>query len=131
MNWLKQKEGFTFVEILVALLIIIPVLLGLIGVNIYTFRAAESSKMIITAIQDAHTVIERIRYVATNQGLAQVVLNYPSGQAVAGFTNLDNEQIVVTYPNALADPLAITVSVNWRDHSRSMTRSLLTQVTRR
>lgn len=129
---MKGKQGFTFIELLVCIAIIIPVLLGVFGVNIYLCRAGEMSRQVMTALQDANTVIERIRNVASNQGLTVVTATYPTGQAVAGFTSLTNEQVVVTYPNAVADPLAITVTVTWLDTAgRNMTRALSTQVTRR
>ncbi len=126
----RDRKGFTFIEILFSLAVIIPVLLGIIGITTYSLRIADTARTTTTAVQDAHTVIERIRNTSTN-GLNQVVATYPTGQAVAGFNNLTNEQIVVTYPNAAADPLAITVTVTWSDQNRNMSRSLWTQVTRR
>jgi len=84
----------------------------------------------MVAIQDAHTVIERIRNLSQTS-LAQVTSTYPSGQTVSGFSNLPSEQVTVTYPNSNADPLAITVSTSWTDRQGSMTRSLATQVTHR
>ncbi|MBI4549473.1 MAG: prepilin-type N-terminal cleavage/methylation domain-containing protein [Candidatus Omnitrophica bacterium] len=127
----QNQRGFTFVELLVAIAIVIPVLMGMIGVNLYTFRVGETSRSVMTAMQDGHSVIESIRNVANNQGLNAVAANFPSGQAVAGFANLTNEQIIVTYPNAAQDPLQITVTVTWLDRQRAMSRSLVTQVTRR
>jgi type II secretory pathway pseudopilin PulG len=127
----QNQNGFTFIEILVAIAIVIPVLMGMIGVNLYTFRAGETSRSVMTAMQDGHTVIESIRNVANNQGLAAVTANFPSGQAVAGFANLTSQQVIVTYPNAAQDPLQITVTVTWDDRGRAMSRSLVTQVTRR
>ncbi len=128
----KGNTGFTFIELLICIAIIIPVLLGVFGVDIYLSRASDTSRQVMAALQDANTVIERIRNVASNQGLTQVTATYPSGQAVAGFTGLTNEQAVVTYPNAVADPLAITVTVTWQDAAgRNLTRALSTQVTRR
>src|SRR3989338_8574101 len=109
-----HKKGFTLIELMIALCIVLPVLLGAIGLNVYIFRLAETSRRSTVAIQDAHTVIEQIRN-TSKTNLAQVVTNYPNGQAAAGFNNLPSEQVIVTYPNASADPLAITVTVNWSD----------------
>lgn len=128
---MKANQGFTFIELLICIAIIIPVLLGAIGIDVYMMRAGQASRGVMTALQDANTVIERIRNVASNQGLNQVTATYPTGQAVAGFAGLTNEQVVVTYPSATADPLAITVTVTWQDAGRNMTRALSTQVTRR
>ena len=126
----NQKRGFTLMEVVLALAILIPAVFAIIGANHYMIRMSESSRRITTALQDAHTLIERIRN-TSEQGLNQVTAAYPSGGAVAGFLNLPGEQITVTYPSASADPLAITVMVNWTDQGRAMSRSLSTQVTQR
>lgn len=127
---MKAAKGFTLIELMIALAIVLPVLLGSVGLNVYVFRAAETSRRGIVALQDAHTMIERIRNTSEN-GLSQVTSTYPSGSTVSGFSNLPSEQVTVTYPNANADPLAITVTVTWADRQGTMTRTLATQVTRR
>ncbi len=63
---MHNKKGFTLVEILFALAIVIPVLLGIIGVTSYSLRIGETARMTTTAVQDAHTVIERIRNTSKN-----------------------------------------------------------------
>lgn len=127
---MREEKGFTLIELIIALSIIVPVLLGTIGLNVYVFSINETSRRAMIAVQDAHTVIERIRNVSKTS-LAQVVTTYPNGKAVSGFSNLPSEQVIVTYPNANADPLVITVTVDWADRQGAMTRSLATQVTRR
>lgn len=127
---LTRKKGFTLLEVLFVMAIMIPALLSIIGVNLYAIRAGESARGITKAVQDAHTIIERIRD-KSKQGLSQVVATYLSGQAVGGFTNLTNERVVVSYPNSNADPLTITVTVSWLDRGRTMARALTTQVTQR
>ena len=127
---MTNKQGFTLIELLFAVAIILPVLLGAVGLNVYVFRAAETSRRAMIAVQDAHTVIERIRN-TSETSLAQVTTNYPNSQAVSGFSNLPSEQVVVSYPNASADPLVITVTVNWTDRQGTMSRLLTTQVTHR
>ncbi len=127
---MNKKQGFTLIELMIALAIIVPVLLGAIGLNVYVFRISERSRRVVVALEDAHTVIERIRN-TSETSLAQVATTYPSGQAVAGFNNLPSEQVTVTYPNAAADPLVMTVTVNWSDRQGTMTRALATQVTHR
>lgn len=127
---MNRKQGFSLIELIIAISIVVPVLLGAIGLNVYVFRMNETSRRAVVALQDAHTVIERIRN-TSETSLAQVTSIYPSGQAVSGFSNLPSEQVTVTYPNASADPLAITVTVSWTDRQGPMTRSLATQVTHR
>lgn len=127
---IKQEKGFTLPELMFSICITIPVLFGIIGVTYYTLRAGETSRNVMKALQDAHTVIERIRNVS-NTSLSQVVTTFPNGQAVSGFSNLTSEQVVVSYANTAADPLAVTVTVNWTDQGRTLTRALTTEVTHR
>lgn len=127
---MKREQGFTLSELLFAICVMIPVLFGIISVTYYTLRAGETSRKVMTALQDAHTVIEQIRR-ESDQSLNQVVATFPNGLAVSGFNTLTNEQIVVSYADPNADPLAVTVTVNWTDQGRAMTRVLSTQVTNR
>jgi len=117
-------------ELVIVLGILMPVTLAIVAANVYTFRVSETAQGSTIAIQDAHATIERIRN-TSKQGLAQVTTTFPSGAAVAGFANLPAEQVVVTYPSASADPLAITVTVTWLDRNRNMARALSTWVTQR
>ncbi len=129
-NHTGRHQGFTLIELIISLAIIVPVLLGAIGLNVYVFRMNETSRRAVVALQDAHTVIERIRNLSETS-LAQVTSTYPSGQTVSGFSNLPSEQVTVTYPNASTDPLVITVTASWVDRQGAMNRSLATQVTHR
>ena len=127
---LKDKSGLTLLELAFALAILAPILLAVIGVNLYALRAGESSRQITTAMQDAHTIIEQIRD-TSEQGLNQVLTEFPDTQAVSGFSNLTNEQATVNYNDVNADPLVTTVTVQWTDRGRSINRALTTQITQR
>ncbi|MBI4395079.1 MAG: type II secretion system protein [Candidatus Omnitrophica bacterium] len=131
---MKKKDGFTILEMLFALGIIIPAIFAVIGINYYMIHASENARQATTALQDAHSVIEGIRN-SSAQGLSRVIANYPNGQAVAAFTglNLTNERITVSYANVNADPLVVTVTVTWTDPGGGdiRTRVLETQVTQR
>jgi len=126
----KCREGFTLVEILIALAITVPVLFGIIVSILHMYRTNEISHEVITALQDAHAVIEQIRN-TSRSGVNAVTAQFPNGAAVAGFNNLTNEQVVVTYANAAADPLAVTVTTTWRNRNRVVSRGLRTRVTQR
>lgn len=125
-----KREGFTLIELILAVAIILPVLLGAIGLNVYVFRATETSRRTMVALQDAHTVVERIRN-TSETSLSAVTSAYPDSQAVTGFSNLPSEQITVDYANINADPLDLIVTVSWLDRGRTMVRNLSTQVTKR
>ncbi len=127
---MNAKRGFTLVELLFATGIVLPVLLSIIGLNVYVFGLTETARQSVIAVQDANTVIERARNISKN-GLDAVVAAYPAGQTVSGFNSLPGEQVTVGYADVNADPLALTVTVNWESRGRTMTRILQTQVTKR
>lgn len=127
---MRQKKGFTLVELMFALAILIPVALIAVNVNSLMAGRVRTARLITIALHDANTVMERIRD-TSDLGLSQIVSSYPSGQAVSGFANLPNEAVVVQYPDPNANPLAITVSVEWTDSGRLMRRVLTSYVTTR
>ena len=97
----KPKNGFSLIELMFALAILVPVTLAIISANVYALRVSETARGVTVAMQDAHTIIERVRN-TSKQGLAQVVATFPSGQVVANAATLPGEQVTVTYPNANA-----------------------------
>ena len=120
-------------EVLFALAILVPVCFSMIGINLYIARAADSARLTTTALEDVHTVIERIRDTSRNS-LNQVVATFPNGQAVASAASMpaqNNEQITVNYAGTGADPLVVTVRATWTDGGRNMIRDIVTQVTQR
>lgn len=126
----KSREGFTYLELIIAIVILVPVILGLIQATAYSNKMSELARSVTTAIADASSVMENIRNTARS-GLGSVTGAYPSGSAVAGYSNLTSEQIVVTYPSATADPLDITITVTWEQGGRSMTRIVKSKVTQK
>jgi prepilin-type N-terminal cleavage/methylation domain-containing protein len=125
-------KGFTLIELMVSLFIIVVGLLGIILANIYTQRTSDGTYEKMVAVQDAHRVLEMMRSASkTGTFPANVTSAFPQGAAVAGFTNLSTERVTVTYSDALGDPLDVTVTTSWRERGMRNTstqlRTLLTQ----
>ncbi len=131
MNLLTCKKGFTLLELVLAMGLLLPALFAIIGVNAYALRLGETSRMITKAVQDAHAVIEQMRG-KSEQSLVQVTAAYPNNQNVSGFSNLPSETVRVSYVDTAADPLVVTVTTSWTDHTGgSMSRILRTQITQK
>lgn len=127
---MNGNKGFTLIEIVVSLLLVVPALLGILSLTVYTMKTAETSRMVMTAMQDANAVVEQMRKLSED-GLSEVKATYPDGTAVSGFSNLTGETIVVDYVDPEEDPLEVTVTVSWQDRERDMSRQLTTYVTQR
>ncbi len=129
----QGRAGFTILEIAISTAIIVIAVLAIIGLFLTYFVLIETSKNTTIAVSDAQAVLEAIRNTEpfTAEG---VVANYPQGVNLApifNFNKLNNEAIFVSYGSLSADPLQITITINWRDRTRDRTENLMTLMTQR
>ncbi|MFH1777908.1 MAG: prepilin-type N-terminal cleavage/methylation domain-containing protein [Candidatus Omnitrophota bacterium] len=126
----NSQTGFTLLEVMIASAILVIAIISILGVFYSGLGLNESSKNYITALNDARTALERIRDIQpfTNVNVTTV---YPDNSVLPGFLNLDNEQVIVSYANTTADPLTITITVNWQERLRTRNLSLVTEMTER
>ena len=127
------SRGFTLLELLAAIVVVSLGLLGLLAVDSQVRKANEATYERMVAVQDAQRVLELMRNASASGNFpANVARSYPNGGAVSGFNNLTGEQVTVTYADAAADPLDITVTANWREHGlRNASTQLRTMMTQR
>lgn len=139
----SRNRGFTLIEIVATTLILAIVILAVLAAFVAASSLAEGSKNLTQALEDARTVLERIRSdVQTSPDIPAFVANFPETlyedwvvdqQAIGTeFVNLGEETIDVTYGDLGGDPLGVTVAVTWTERGgRQRTTSLQTQMTRR
>ncbi len=115
-----KSRGVTLVEVLMAMVIFAGCLGAFTVFYAAMGRLAESSRNLMQAMNDARTVLEAMRNTAQSEGLTGVTTGvtgrYPAGQNLApgfGFAALRNETVTATYANPAADPLPVTVAVDW------------------
>lgn len=128
----KWQKGFSLIEIMITVAVVSLALVGYIGANMSVQQSGEAGYERTVAIQDAHRVIEQMRNAtAAGQFPANVTTAFPDNGFVGGFTTLTNEQVQVTYADAAADPLDVTVTVSYRANGRrnvnAAVRSIITQ----
>src|SRR5262249_15806343 len=116
---IKNEQGFTLIEIMIAASVVAIVVLGFLnsalGIQTSTQAAFERS----TAVQDAHQVIEAMRNTAASGTFpSNVTTAYSNGGTVSGFSNLTSESVTVSYADAAANPLDATVTVSYNENAR-------------
>lgn len=130
---LKREDGFTLIELMITVLVVVLALVGYVGANIAIQQTGEGTFERSVAMQDANQVIERIRNTAASgQFPDDVTASFPNGDTVDGFDTLTNEQVTVSYADPDADPLDVTVNVSWLGNGRRpVSAALRTYVTQR
>jgi len=117
---------------MITMVITILALVGYIGANMVLQQTTAATFEKTVALQDANQVIEDMRdRSGTGNFPGNVTGTYPNNGVVAGFNSLTGEQIVVSYADATADPLEVTVAVSWQEEGRraasTSLRTLMTQ----
>ena len=132
-NPFKDQTGFTLIELMIALVIVTLVIAGYIGTNIAVQQNTEEMHERTLAIQDANRAIEQMRNASRVGDFPEnVTTEFPQNTAVAGFTSLANEQVMVSYANPNANPLVVTVTVTWFSYTRRQdTETVETYITQR
>lgn len=119
-------KGLTLIEVLIVSVLLVVVLTGVLGVYFTAMNYVDWAKELSIATDDARDVLEKIK----NAAFANVTTEFPDGAGVVaadigGFV-LQNEAIVVTYPNGtVVDPLEIVVTVSWNNRRGGRARNLV------
>ena len=130
-----RKNGFSLVELMISAAILVAAILPIFMLFCYYLIAMEISRNTTIAVSDAAFIIEDIR--GTDPfTLNNVVIAYPNGvdrASLIGPQKLKDETVRVFYQNPAADPLVITVQVDWKDQVKIRDRRLTidTMVTQR
>ena len=106
---LSIAEGFTLIEIMIAVAIISIGLLALGGLQVSLIRGNALSQRMTAAISVAAQTIEQIK----NTPYATIQSASPT-QVVASGLNLTS-QVTVTNNSPLANTKTVTVTVTWSD----------------
>lgn len=123
-----NKKGFTLSELLIAAFVLVFVLILLLGVIVGYITTTHTINNFTIASNHARLVIEEMRSAATGENWLSDVTgeDWSLWAENNGCVTLTQEQVAVTYPDPLAEPLEATISVSWVDFRRSKTFSLTT-----
>jgi Tfp pilus assembly protein PilV len=127
-KYLRNERGFSAMETIVALGIMLFVSTSVVGLFAHSLQATGRSKHYTAATYTARAKMEAIK----DTDFASITSQYPDdvSNLITGTTNLPSESAwVVTYPNGTsADPLAVTVTVSWPENTGTHSVQLTTLV---
>jgi len=120
-TWVKEADGFTLVELMLAMVIFVGVLGAAAQALVSYYAAMDLQHQRNVAAQECKAVLNQMRNVrdgAPAGGFPGIVTGeWPDGTAVPGPHPLPNEQLVVRYTNPASNPLEVVVTCTWRDRS--------------
>jgi Tfp pilus assembly protein PilV len=125
---ITHRSGITLVEILVTVLILT---IGILSCLLYfstAMNSTETARDMTVATTHAEYILEEMRSRVTLSEITDV--NWTLWAVADGLNTLPRETVSVVYVNPTADPLNITVSVNWSRRTRANSISLQTELTK-
>lgn len=129
----QKKEGFTLVELVVAMSIFTVVLGATAQALVSYYAALDLQNQRNTAIRNCTTVISQMRELRDdnpNDFPDAITAEWPDSAVIDGAGTLHQEQIDVDYVNPNANPLEVTVRSRWVDlQGRPMSLSVTTMLT--
>ena len=130
-NFIKQlkcnQRGFTFVEVIVALGLLLIASTGTFGVFFFALQNAGTAKHTTAATYSAKWQMETIK----NTTFEYITALFPDGvpSEVQGTSLPAGATWTVTYPDGTgANPLTITVTVSWLEKTITKSVQLTTQM---
>lgn len=131
-----NRSGFTYLEVLLALAIFVIASAGVLGSFLAMHQVSENAASALAATNHLGDMLEEINatefsdlQTAFPPGVADGPVTNPYAPIVGGYT-LDDEQIIVTYPDQDDDRVEMVVTVNWTYRSRARTAQFSTVRTR-
>ncbi len=123
-----NHKGLTMAELIVAIFIL-AVSISSVMMFFANARIAEQyARDSTVAASHGEYLLEEMRARTT---LANITgTNWVNWTGTKGLNTLPSENISVAYTNSAADPLEITVNVNWTRNARGYIQSLLTRLTK-
>jgi len=123
----RKKDGFTFIEVLITMLILGVVLIALLSCFIYGFSILSRMRQMTIATQSIQEELELIRNMPFNN-----ILGLDNSFTNESLSLLENSSGIISLEDSAGDDIKkLTVSVLWSHHGRQMRRDVVTYVTKK
>lgn len=132
-----RRDGFTMVELSIAITVLLVAVLTAFEVQLASQRLVRTSRETNTAMADLQAAMEELLLLPKDD-IPVAGSAFEVDQPIAAFEglHLDDERIVATYPGyvlggPIPDPLEIVLTETWTDHrGRQRTLQLSSMKTR-
>jgi Tfp pilus assembly protein PilV len=120
--------GVTFVELLITIFVFTGAILGALMFFVNAMIASQYAKDITVVTSHAEYLMEEMESRSTLTNITAT--NWSSWYSSQALATLPSEAITVTFTNATADPLNISVNVSWLTKRRSLNQTFATRMTK-
>ncbi len=127
MNIRKNKSGFTLIELIFAVVILLVSILASLSGFVTSLFLGDASRNLTTAVNDAQHVLEQIKGLNYTTCVAT---NFSGGcYTLPAFTNLPGETVSLTPPPTIGSSISkITVKITWQEKQNTRSYSLATYI---
>ena len=123
---LKRQQGFTLIEAMVTLSILLIIISSTLGLFTTGYRNLATPKNLTAATNIARTKMEEIK----NTSFGSITTSFPAGDyPVEGSLLPEGTILNISYPDGVVDPLAVSVTVSWPEGDNWRSIELATLVT--
>lgn len=127
----RSKAGFSLLEVVLSIAIFSIVIAASLACTIHIITLSDAAHDRTAATNHTRRLIEEIRERA-DTGLGTVTAaNWALWAVNNGLNTLDNEVFQVNYTNVNADPLEMTVRVDWTTRGFPYNHQIVTRMTDR
>jgi type IV pilus assembly protein PilV len=119
----KSEEGFTLIEIMIALVVLSIGLIALAGLQMSAMRGNTLSKRMTTAVSIANARIEQIK----NMPYANI--QSESSTQITESNMTFTRQVTVSNDIPVANTKTVNVTVTWKNGAKSHTAPISTVIT--
>lgn len=145
---IKNKGGFTLLELMIGLFILLIGIVGILSVYVYCYSLNETSRNITQAVNDGRSVFEAMRqeteitlwnveytdWESWAKGTASTISGRVNNTPLTSLSQEDIDVAIVEIgdPPLKISALQITVTISWAEiGGRQRSTSLMTLMTRR
>lgn len=125
---LKQNKGFTLVELLVTVYVLVIGICGILALLVNSMLSTQIAWDTTTATSHAQYILEEMESINTLSGIEST--DWVLWAQKQNLNTLPQETFQVTYPNPLIDPLEIQVLDQWQREGRTNSITLRTKLTK-